>query len=86
MKKLALILVFGLLLSLTAPFSTVVRAQDPAAADTLSQDDMAAPTLYNPEEEGTEESEASSEWLWYGVAFVVVVGGVLVFKKSGKKK
>ena len=85
MKKLALIVVFGLLLSLTAPFSTVVRAQDPAAADTLSLDDMAAPTLYNPEEEA-EESESSSEWLWYGVAFVVVVGGVLVFKKSGKKK
>ncbi|GEM_PF-5894329 len=84
MKKLALILVFGLLLSLTAPLSSVVRAQDPAAADTLSQDDNAAP-LYNPEEEA-EESESSDKVLWLGVAFIVVVGGYLVFKKSGKKR
>lgn len=85
MKKLALILVFGLLLSLAAPFTSVLRAQDPAAADTLSQDDMAAPTLYNPEEKA-EESESSNEALWFGVAFIVVVGGYLVFKKSPKKK
>jgi hypothetical protein len=85
MKKLALILVFGLLLSLTAPFTGILRAQDPAAADSLSQDDMAAPVLYNPEEEG-EEPESSNEILWIGVAFVVVVGGYLVFKKSAKKK
>ncbi len=85
MKKLALILVFGLLLSLTAPFSSVVRAQDPAAADTLSMDDNAAPMLYNPEEEA-EESESSNMALWGGIAFIVVVGGYLVFKKSGKKK
>ena len=113
MKKLALILVFGLLLSLTAPFSSVVRAQDPAAADTLSQDDMAAPIPINSEEEGTEadssnmalleesteadssnmalseestESESSNMALWGGIAFIVVVGGYLVLKKSGKKK
>ncbi len=87
MKKLALIIVIGMLLSLAVPFNSIVRAQDPAAADTLSIDDM-DPVLYNPEEEAEEVEgcESSSTIIWIGVAIIVVVGGVLVFKKSSKKK
>ncbi len=84
MKKLALVFVIGFLLSLAMPFSNVVKAQDPAAADSLSIDDM-YPLLYHPEEEDEESSESSNALLWGGIAVVVVVGGYLVWKKSSKK-
>jgi LPXTG-motif cell wall-anchored protein len=79
MKKLALILVIGMFMAMALPFSNVT-AQDPAAADTLSAEEVAP--LYNPEEEESESSEESNTLIWVAVGVVVVVGGYLAFKKK----
>ena len=79
MKKLALILVIGMFMAMALPFSNVM-AQDPAAADTLSAEEVTP--LYNPGEEATESSEESNTLIWVAVGVVVVVGGYLAFKKK----
>jgi len=83
MKKLLLVFIIGMLLSFAGSFNSITKAQDPAAADTLSIDDM-DPVLYHPEEEA--EKSGSSTGIWIGVAVVVVIGGVLIWKKKGSKK